>query len=183
MTRTSWTWRLAIAAALLTAALPALAGKSGEKTADAKGAAAAKALAIGSKAPMADTKMKNVDGSEVSIADVKGAKGTLVIFSCNACPWAKAWESRIAEIGLRTPDAATLRAGDHFTFVSAAGNVDVTEVVVDLRRATVFGGITVRATDAIQLSGQLYSVPEDVTTVRLTVAYSVLRKQGDYDHD
>ena len=99
MTRTSWTWRLAIAAALLTAALPALAGKSGEKTADAKGAAAAKALAIGSKAPMADTKMKNVDGSEVSIADVKGAKGTLVIFSCNACPWAKAWESRIAEIG------------------------------------------------------------------------------------
>jgi peroxiredoxin len=97
MTRTTWTWRLAIAAALLAAALPALAGKSGEKTADAK--PAVKALAIGSKAPMADAKMKNVDGSEVSIADVKGAKGTLVIFSCNACPWVKAWESRIAEIG------------------------------------------------------------------------------------
>lgn len=56
-------------------------------------------LALGSPAPMADTKMKNVDGQEVSIADVAGKKGTLVIFSCNACPWAKAWESRIVSLG------------------------------------------------------------------------------------
>lgn len=56
-------------------------------------------LALGQPAPLADVKMKNVDGRELSIADVKGAKGTLVIFSCNACPWAKAWEARIAELG------------------------------------------------------------------------------------
>jgi len=56
-------------------------------------------LAIGSQAPMADMKMKSVDGKTVSIADVQGKKGTLVVFTCNACPWAKAWETRIVEIG------------------------------------------------------------------------------------
>jgi peroxiredoxin len=58
-----------------------------------------KALAIGAKAPMTDVKMKNIDGRELSIADVAGKKGTMVIFSCNSCPWVQAWEDRIAEIG------------------------------------------------------------------------------------
>ena len=56
-------------------------------------------LALGAKAPMATTKMKTAGGKEVSIADVKGAKGTLVVFTCNACPWAKKWESRIVQLG------------------------------------------------------------------------------------
>ena len=56
-------------------------------------------LAIGSKAPMADIKMKNVDGKELSITDVGGKKGTLVVFTCNHCPWAKAWEERIVALG------------------------------------------------------------------------------------
>jgi hypothetical protein len=56
-------------------------------------------LAIGSVVPMAEAKMKNVDGRELAIADVKREKGTLVLFTCNACPWVKAWESRIVEIG------------------------------------------------------------------------------------
>jgi len=60
-------------------------------------------LAIGDALPMADVKMKNVDGKEFSIADVQGKKGTLVIFSCNACPFAKAWEKRIVEIGNTYP--------------------------------------------------------------------------------
>lgn len=58
-----------------------------------------KALAIGAAAPEAATKMKGVDGKEVSIESLKGRNGTLVIFSCNACPWAKAWETRIVELG------------------------------------------------------------------------------------
>lgn len=66
-------------------------------------------------------------------------------------------------------------------FTDAAGNVDATEVEVNLRRGTVFGGVTWRATDAIQLSGQLYSVPEDVTTVRLTVAYGLRRNDKEHD--
>lgn len=57
------------------------------------------ALQIGNSAPMKDAKMKNVDGRELSIADVSGERGTLVIFSCNSCPWVKAWEDRIASIG------------------------------------------------------------------------------------
>ena len=56
-------------------------------------------LAIGGAIPSADIKMMNVDGKEISIAEAKGAKGTLVVFSCNACPWAKAWETRIVEAG------------------------------------------------------------------------------------
>jgi peroxiredoxin len=56
-------------------------------------------LALGSKAPMASTKMTNVDGKKVSIADVAGKKGTLVIFTCNHCPFAKAWQDRIVELG------------------------------------------------------------------------------------
>jgi peroxiredoxin len=56
-------------------------------------------LEIGQSAPSADVKMAGVDGKSLSIADVKGAKGTLVIFTCNSCPWVKAWESRIAELG------------------------------------------------------------------------------------
>ncbi len=57
------------------------------------------ALQFGDEAPMISTKMKGVDGREMSIADVAGGKGTLVIFSCNACPWVKAWETRIVTLG------------------------------------------------------------------------------------
>lgn len=48
---------------------------------------------IGDKA--ADFKLKNVDGNMVSMADFKDAKGFIVIFTCNHCPYAKAYESRI----------------------------------------------------------------------------------------
>jgi peroxiredoxin len=56
-------------------------------------------LPLGAKAPMATTKMKGVDGKMVSIADATGKAGTLVIFTCNHCPFAKAWEQRIVDIG------------------------------------------------------------------------------------
>ena len=81
-----------LAALAAAVALVAGAGIAG----DEKGKAA---LEIGAKAPMADAKMKGVDGKEVAIKDVMGAKGTLVVFTCNACPYAKGWESRIVELG------------------------------------------------------------------------------------
>lgn len=59
----------------------------------------ASALAIGDAIPSGDTKMKNVDGTELSIGGVAGAKGTLVVFTCNHCPYAKAWEDRIVSLG------------------------------------------------------------------------------------
>jgi peroxiredoxin len=58
-----------------------------------------RALALGAKIPAAATKMKNVDGKMLSIADVKGKAGTLVVFTCNHCPFARAWEERIVELG------------------------------------------------------------------------------------
>ena len=57
------------------------------------------ALALGSAIPSADVKMKNIDGKDLAIADVKGAQGTLVVFTCNHCPFAKMWETRIVELG------------------------------------------------------------------------------------
>jgi len=58
-------------------------------------------VAFGDSAPMATAKMLNVDGRELSIADVTGEKGTLVFFSCNGCPWVKAWEDRMVDLGNR----------------------------------------------------------------------------------
>ena len=45
-----------------------------------------------------DFKLKNVDGKMVSLADFKDAKGFIVIFTCNHCPYAIAYENRINEL-------------------------------------------------------------------------------------
>lgn len=42
-----------------------------------------------------DFKLKNIDGKMVSLSDYKDAKGFLVIFTCNHCPYAVAYENRI----------------------------------------------------------------------------------------
>ena len=57
------------------------------------------ALALGSPAPMATAVLHNIDGKDVTLAGVAGKKGTLVFFICNHCPYVKAWQSRIAEVG------------------------------------------------------------------------------------
>ena len=62
-------------------------------------AAPAAALELGATAPQADVKMKNVDGRQLTISEIAGKQGTLVIFTCNHCPWAKAWEGRLATLG------------------------------------------------------------------------------------
>lgn len=45
-----------------------------------------------------DFKLKNVDGKTVSLANYKQAKGYIVVFTCNHCPYAKAYESRIMDL-------------------------------------------------------------------------------------
>ncbi len=40
-------------------------------------------------------KLKNVDGKFVSLSDYPSARGFIVIFTCNECPYAKAYEDRI----------------------------------------------------------------------------------------
>ena len=43
----------------------------------------------------ADFKLPNVDGKYVSLSDFKDARGFLVVFTCNTCPYAMAYEDRI----------------------------------------------------------------------------------------
>src|ERR1700741_4090366 len=43
----------------------------------------------------ADFKLKNVTGKMVSMADYTSAKGFIVVFTCNHCPVAQAYEKRI----------------------------------------------------------------------------------------
>ena len=54
-------------------------------------------LEIGKPIPDASLKMMDISGKEVSLADVKGENGLLVIFSCNTCPYVKLSEARIKE--------------------------------------------------------------------------------------
>ena len=42
-----------------------------------------------------DFKLKNIDGNTISLSDFKEAKGFIVIFTCNTCPYAVAYEDRI----------------------------------------------------------------------------------------
>ena len=46
----------------------------------------------------ADFKLKSVDGKFYSMADYKDAKGFIVIFTCNHCPFAIAYEDRIIDL-------------------------------------------------------------------------------------
>ena len=42
-----------------------------------------------------DFSLENIDGKKVSLVDYKDAKGFIVIFTCNTCPYAVAYEDRI----------------------------------------------------------------------------------------
>ncbi len=42
-----------------------------------------------------DFKLENIDGSMVSLSDYNEAKGFIVTFTCNTCPYAVAYEDRI----------------------------------------------------------------------------------------
>jgi glutathione peroxidase-family protein len=44
---------------------------------------------------VADFSLKNVDGNNVSLAGIPNAKGYIVAFTCNHCPFSKAYEDRI----------------------------------------------------------------------------------------
>ena len=58
----------------------------------------AKELDLGSGLPLEDVKMMDINGKKVSLGEVKGENGLLVIFSCNTCPWVIKWEDRYVEL-------------------------------------------------------------------------------------
>ncbi|AOW10939.1 thioredoxin family protein [Flavobacterium gilvum] len=51
---------------------------------------------IGDKAT--DFKLKSVDGKMYSLSDFKNAKGFIIVFTCNHCPFAKKYEDRINDL-------------------------------------------------------------------------------------
>jgi peroxiredoxin len=53
-------------------------------------------LAIGAKAP--DFNLLGTDQKKHALKDMAGEKGTLVIFTCNHCPYAKAYQDRIIDL-------------------------------------------------------------------------------------
>jgi len=53
-------------------------------------------LKVGDKAM--DFNLKNVDGKMVSLSDKKDAKGFILVFTCNTCPYSVAYEDRIIEL-------------------------------------------------------------------------------------
>ncbi|MBO2007484.1 thioredoxin family protein [Hymenobacter negativus] len=79
---------------------------------------------VGDKAT--DFKLKNIDGKMVSLADNKAAKGYIVVFTCNTCPFAKAYESRIVDLNTKyaskgypvvaiNPNDPAVSPGDSYT--------------------------------------------------------------------
>lgn len=68
-------------------------------TLDAGAAKKPSVLQVGEQAPEVETKMMGTNGKKYSIADKAGKKGTLVLFTCNTCPFVKAWDERITLLG------------------------------------------------------------------------------------
>jgi peroxiredoxin len=61
-----------------------------------------KGYAVGDKA--SDFKLTNIDNKTVSLADYKNAKGFIVVFSCNHCPFVVAYEDRIVALDKKYKD-------------------------------------------------------------------------------
>mgnify|MGYP001365682433 CR=1 FL=1 len=58
----------------------------------------AKELEIGMIMPKPDYLLNDISGKDLSLLDIKGENGTLVIFSCNTCPFVIQWEDRYVTI-------------------------------------------------------------------------------------
>ena len=61
-------------------------------------------LKLGTAMPAPDVKMKDVSGKDLSLKEIAGQNGLLVIFTCNTCPFvigsdgSEGWEGRYPEL-------------------------------------------------------------------------------------
>jgi peroxiredoxin len=60
---------------------------------------AVSALEIGDEMPAADAQLKNIDGKTHVLGDLKGEKGTLIVFTCVHCPVVQAAQERMVNLG------------------------------------------------------------------------------------
>ncbi|WP_452227910.1 MULTISPECIES: thioredoxin family protein [unclassified Lacinutrix] len=51
-----------------------------------------------------DFSLKNIDGNMVSLKDYNEAKGFIVVFTCNTCPYAVAYEDRVEALNKKYAD-------------------------------------------------------------------------------
>ena len=51
--------------------------------------------------PIVDHNLIEISGENITLNDVKGENGTIIIFSCNTCPWVIKWEDRYVSIAER----------------------------------------------------------------------------------
>ncbi|RKE98188.1 thioredoxin family protein [Ichthyenterobacterium magnum] len=51
-----------------------------------------------------DFSLENIDGKKVSLSDYKKAKGFIVVFTCNTCPYAVAYEDRVEALNKKYAD-------------------------------------------------------------------------------
>jgi hypothetical protein len=97
--------------------------------------------------PSRDTYRPNMAGLEAASTWTHAA-GALAVYAGTGVTW--------------------LRPRFRVGFTNGFGQVDTTRVEVDLTRVAVLGGVTWRLTPAAEVGAQLYSVPQDATTVRVS---------------
>ena len=56
-------------------------------------------IGIGDAIVDTDVGMESTDGKTVTLDEVKGSKGLLVIFTCNHCPFVIGWQKTMVELG------------------------------------------------------------------------------------
>ncbi|MGB3606379.1 thioredoxin family protein [Psychroserpens sp.] len=77
-----------------------------------------------------DFKLENVDGNMVSLANFNDAKGFIVIFTCNTCPYAVAYEDRVEALNKKfegkgypviaiMPNSVEVKPGDNMEAMKA----------------------------------------------------------------
>ena len=77
-----------------------------------------------------DFELKNIDGKTVSLSDFKSAKGFIVAFTCNTCPYSVAYEDRIEALNKKyanqgypviaiMPNNTDVRPGDNMEAMQA----------------------------------------------------------------
>lgn len=51
--------------------------------------------------PIQDFSLRNTDGKMVSLKDIPDAKGYIIVFTCNHCPFAKLYPERLNQLNLK----------------------------------------------------------------------------------
>ncbi|MGF1510841.1 MAG: thioredoxin family protein [Myxococcota bacterium] len=80
-------------------AIPSYGGTGTAKAAPGTQGVQPSKISLGVLLPGGDVKMVGTDDEEHSLDSAATEKGLLVIFTCNHCPWVKAWEARTVALG------------------------------------------------------------------------------------